>query len=331
MNDLISIIIPVYNVKPYLRRCVDAVLGQTYSNLEIILVDDGATDGSSQICDEYQKKDRRVVVLHKENGGTSSARNAGIRQAKGAYIGFLDADDWPEPGMYEWLYQTITAYPECQVAQLMSADYLVDGTMVKGPQEEGGDSYVLPRKDYLEQLLLHTGDSSFCTKLFRAEFLKQFQFTEKKLNEDFELLLQMLLSFEGIATLRQKGYNIELRPGSNTRGSYKQHLYEAMMHNAEAAYQITSKHYPELIPVAKRFVLVQSLDFLLHIPVEEMKRTNALYQQEKCRVKGSRREIAQNPYLDPQQRKNLKLLAWLPMRLLRRVHRLLMRLRTSGR
>lgn len=93
MDGLISVIIPVYNVEQYLRECVDSVLGQTYQNFEIILVDDGSTDTSGDICDEYAKKDDRIQVIHKENGGASVARNHGIEMAKGEYVYFLDSDD----------------------------------------------------------------------------------------------------------------------------------------------------------------------------------------------------------------------------------------------
>ena len=91
---MVSVIIPVYNVEKFLNRCVDSVLSQTYKNIEIILVDDGALDSSPQICDEYTKKDSRVTVIHKKNGGLASARNAGLKVAKGDYILFVDSDDW---------------------------------------------------------------------------------------------------------------------------------------------------------------------------------------------------------------------------------------------
>ena len=99
-NVKISVIIPVYNVIDFLKECLGSVLNQTYKNLEIILVDDGSTDGSSQICDEYKKKDRRIQVIHKENGGLSDARNAGIKIAQGEYFSFIDSDDWIHEDTY---------------------------------------------------------------------------------------------------------------------------------------------------------------------------------------------------------------------------------------
>ena len=103
----ISIIVPVYKVEKYLKKCVDSILAQTFTDFELILVDDGSPDDSGKICEEYAEKDARVRVLHKENGGLSSARNAGIEVAKGKYLGFIDSDDYIAEDMYELLYNTI--------------------------------------------------------------------------------------------------------------------------------------------------------------------------------------------------------------------------------
>lgn len=102
-KELVSVIIPVYNVEQYLRECVDSVLAQTYENFELILVDDGSTDTSGELCDTYQKKDSRILVIHQENGGLSEARNAGLAKARGKYVYFLDSDDWFLPETLEFL------------------------------------------------------------------------------------------------------------------------------------------------------------------------------------------------------------------------------------
>src|SRR5699024_4494271 len=107
MSDLISVIVPVYNVEKYVRRCIDSICGQTYSNLEIILIDDGSTDSSGKICDEMAAKDGRISVIHQENKGLSQARNAGLDQAKGEYIAFVDSDDYLSLNMYECLLKSL--------------------------------------------------------------------------------------------------------------------------------------------------------------------------------------------------------------------------------
>ena len=107
MKNLISVIVPVYNVEKYIRKCVDSILAQTYKNIEIILVDDGSTDLSSQICDEYQNGFDNVTVIHKDNGGLVSARKAGIEVVKGDYVSCVDGDDWIDEDMISYLYNIV--------------------------------------------------------------------------------------------------------------------------------------------------------------------------------------------------------------------------------
>ena len=107
MEDLISIILPVYKVEKYIDKCMESLINQTYKNLEIILVDDGSPDNSGKLCDEWSKKDKRVKVIHKENGGVSSARNAGLDAATGDYIAFIDPDDWVDLETYEKMLNAI--------------------------------------------------------------------------------------------------------------------------------------------------------------------------------------------------------------------------------
>ena len=106
-KDLISVVIPVYNTEKYLKECIDSVINQSYNNLEIILVDDGSTDNSLEICNKYADMDKRIKVIHKNNGGLSDARNVGIENANGKYITFVDSDDFIENDMYELLYNDV--------------------------------------------------------------------------------------------------------------------------------------------------------------------------------------------------------------------------------
>lgn len=154
-EKLVSIIVAVYNIEEYLQRCVDSILAQTYRNLEIILVDDGATDSSGRICDEYAQKDERIQVIHKKNGGLSDARNAGMDVAKGDYIGFVDGDDWIEPDMYRAM---VTAC-EREQAQIAACRYkqitksgIVDasaGNSVSLSKTEALEIYVCGDERYL--------------------------------------------------------------------------------------------------------------------------------------------------------------------------------------
>lgn len=168
---LVSIIIPVYNAERFLTKCLDSIQNQTYTNLEIILVNDGSTDQSGIICDEYSQKDTRFIVIHKENGGVSSARNAGLKIAKGKYIGFIDPDDWIDLCMFEKLYQLIIEYK----ADISTCGYFeenVSGSTIFTNTLSGIVKY--NRADALNTILNINGFRGFvCNKLFSADLIKK--------------------------------------------------------------------------------------------------------------------------------------------------------------
>lgn len=166
-NKLISIIIPIYNVEKYLERCLESVICQTYRNLEIILINDGSTDNSSKICDKYAKKDHRIIVIHKENGGVSSARNRGIELAKGEYIGFVDSDDYIEPNMYEELYNEAVISD----ADIVMANYIVKtGKNEKKHFVDKGKD-VLNKEKFYDNLLDNYFQGYLPTKLFNRRII----------------------------------------------------------------------------------------------------------------------------------------------------------------
>ena len=127
MSVKVSVILPVYNASDYLHQCMDSIVGQTLKDIEIILVDDGSPDNCGKICDEYAAKDTRIKVIHKENGGLSSARNAGMEVAEGEYIGFVDSDDWIESDMYMTLWQKAKDIN----ADLVNCDYFRNNDRIK--------------------------------------------------------------------------------------------------------------------------------------------------------------------------------------------------------
>jgi len=131
MEQLLSVIVPVYNVEAYLDRCVQSIVSQSYRNLELILIDDGSTDGSSALCDEWARKDSRVVVIHKANGGVSSARNAGLKVAKGIYLTFVDPDDYIAPDTYSLNMDIMLAHEEVDILQYPYCEISSDGHIYK--------------------------------------------------------------------------------------------------------------------------------------------------------------------------------------------------------
>ncbi|MBR2339971.1 MAG: glycosyltransferase [Clostridia bacterium] len=185
MEPLISVIVPVYNVEKYLRKCVDSIIAQTYKNLEIILVDDGSPDNCGAICDEYEEKDGRIKVIHKENGGLSSARNAGLDIASGEYIGFIDSDDFISPRMYERLYDAIKRAG----ADLCKCDFLrfSEGQDMEEAiaEETLAEERVYCGEDVLDAF--SNGGVTFVTavnKLYKKELWNDIRFPYGKLHED---------------------------------------------------------------------------------------------------------------------------------------------------
>ena len=323
MQELISVIVPIYNVEKYLERSIGALLNQTYQNLEIILVDDGSTDRSGEMCDEFAKKDARVRVFHKENGGSSTARNVGIREAKGAYIGFCDSDDYSELDLYENLYQIFREHPDAVIAQAMASNYSESGELISGPYRDSGTVQFISKEEMFRMLMMHVGDSSFCTKLIRADYMKAFLFPEGELNEDFELLLRMLDGVDGVYSLEKNGYNIELRAGSNSRNVFKKVYYNAMIVNSNKAYKIMEMKYPQYKEETQRFCFFQRLDYLLHIPVSEMSKQNEMYGIIIKELRAGRKLIKENKHLLPKEKRNLLILSYVP-KLSKRCHGLIM-------
>lgn len=182
-DDLISIIIPIYNVQKYLERCVESVLGQTYHNLEIILVDDGSTDNSCAICDKYKSMDKRVMVVHKKNGGLSDARNAGIEIANGRYLFFLDSDDYLASRAIEVLHRRIVD-EDAEIAICNFSWINAEGQ--KFCREDIIRDEILSTDDLLGKLV---SDNNFYyvvawNKLYARKLFDQLRFMYGKIHED---------------------------------------------------------------------------------------------------------------------------------------------------
>lgn len=180
----VSIIVPVYNVEQYLKRCVDSILAQTYVDFELILVDDGSPDECGNMCDEFAKKDGRIKVLHKENGGLSSARNAGIEVALGEYIGFVDSDDWVTSDMYEHLVDLVDAY-KCEIA---SASYVFSNgeSLLRQPEVKIKKYNSTEALHYYlqEGMSKRIADFPVCIKLYKKDLFDDIRFPEGQLYED---------------------------------------------------------------------------------------------------------------------------------------------------
>lgn len=299
---MITVIVPVYNILEYLPRCVHSITAQTYRNLEILLIDDGSTDGTGKLCDRLGAEDERIRVFHKENGGSSSARNLGLQHAIGEYVGFVDSDDYIEPDMYERLLTAIREHA-VEAAQIGRDEIDEQGNRLPNICEPPKEPEVCESKDFLRELLLHRGDCSFCTKLLRRELFQEDCFPEQKLNEDFNLLVRMLPRIGRLVSLPEQGYHVFYRIGSNSRKADPENfsrVYGDCVDNADMVEEMVENMAAgdrELRETAFRFAVFQRLEYLLHIPISQMTKDNVMYRDIVAYLRKHWAKAMRNPIL----------------------------------
>lgn len=268
---LISVIIPVYNTGIYLEKCIFSVINQTYKDLEIIIVDDGSNISTASLCDNLAKLDSRIKVIHKENGGLSSARNVGLDNSTGEYISFLDSDDYISLDFYDSLLK-------CADKRIVGVSHFVrideNGKEYNrnDPHIAGGQISVLT---YVRELLLHIGDVSVCTKLFSREIISSARFKEDVLNEDLLFMFEILPNIEGLAFTNKVGYFYLFRSGSISSKYGK--AIEDMVANSLEIKDIVNLRYPSLKKEAARFAIFQHMCYILLLPEELRSKKNKLY------------------------------------------------------
>lgn len=239
----ISIIVPVYNVESYIHRCVKSILSQTMTQLEVILVDDGSTDKSGRICEEYRESDSRVKVVHQENGGLSAARNAGIRLATAEYVIFIDSDDYISQDMMEILYQ---------MAEKNDADMSVCGVYnVYGencvPQYSREEEFVCTGKETLRHILEGKRiPGTVCNKLIKREIAAQIQFPVGRLYEDAFYTLELIQQLKHVCVTTKPMYYYVHRPGSITTSKFKKADLDIIFAYQETM-ELVREKYPEFL------------------------------------------------------------------------------------
>ena len=218
-DKLISIIVPVYNVEKYLKKCVYYILNQSYKNLEVILVNDGSTDNSGKICDELSREDSRIKVYHKDNGGLSDARNYGVAKATGEYVGFVDSDDYIDQYMYENLYKAIRKYntqiAECGITRVYKNNKL-------RPHYDGEEySLVVDREGYLKEYLENRKvyGAAVC-KLLSIDLAKVLKFPDGKVYEDVFYTLELLKKVDKYTLISGNYYYYYIRGNSITTKTF---------------------------------------------------------------------------------------------------------------
>lgn len=275
---LISVVVPIYNVENYLRCCADTILGQTYENLEVILVDDGSKDGSGILCDEIAETDSRITVYHKENGGLSDARNYGIVRAHGEYITFIDSDDFIDKDYVGYLYDLIIKYGTdmsiCQHRVLTGKKVLEYGS--------SGDE-CLENKECLERMLYdEVINTSAWAKLYRRDMFENISFPFGKCFEDIGTIYALMLLCDKIAVGYESKYNYIYRSDSIAHGSFKPNKLDMIEMTDKMAEDVLKTH-PDLKKAAERrrlYARFSTLNQMLDIkdPVYIEKRSELIAQ-----------------------------------------------------
>ena len=206
MGNDISIIVPIYKVEKQLKKCINSILNQTFSNFELILVDDGSPDNCGKICDEYEKKDNRIKVIHKENGGLSDARNSGLDIAKGKYIAFVDSDDIIHPRMYEILFQCINKSDsdivQCKFKKFKNLDEVKDELDNYNETFEEYDN----KTAIMDMMDNNNINVNSWNKLYKSKLFETLRFPKGKIHEDEFLTYKLLYSSKKIAYVDQELY-----------------------------------------------------------------------------------------------------------------------------
>ena len=245
MDDLISVIVPVYKVEKYLDRCVESITNQTYKNLEIILVDDGSPDNCPKMCDEWAQKDSRIKVIHKENGGLSDARNAGLDVAAGDYISFVDSDDWIDLETYELVLKKM----HDTKSQIGSFDYLSTDASQVNPNVSL-DFDILDSEKAIENTIENIGVRTVVwNKIYSRFILDNLRFRKGKLHEDEFFTFYALDMAESIVYLHRQCYFYYQR-SSSIMGTYNiSHI--DMLEGVKERMEFVRKKYPSLYSKSK--------------------------------------------------------------------------------
>lgn len=276
MNDnrpLISVVVPIYNVEKYLERCIESIRCQTYSNLEIILVDDGSPDNCGNICDDYEEKDNRIKVIHKMNGGLSDARNVGIKMVKGEYLTCIDSDDFVSPYFIENLWKAIEEF-KCDIATSWFIEYYEGNNIPKSQKLELKDVQILNRENFYEKLLYQNGvEVSAWGKLYRSELFRGIEYPIGKLYEDIPTTYLLIEKVSKIAVIPNIDYYYFQRQTSIAQAKFSLKKMDAIDHMGDFKNFIIL-NYPALQKAAecRYFSTVCNILFQIHEPEFEQQR-----------------------------------------------------------
>ena len=200
-KELISVIVPIYDIEKYLNKCIESIVNQSYENLEIILIDDGSTDESGKICDKWKEKDGRIKVIHKENGGLSDARNVGIENSTGEILYFIDGDDYIDFDIIDNLYFSLLENnTDISMGGLVRELYFEQKTLYSDK------NYVVDSKEILRKMFINEICTTVCNILFKKKLFEDIKFPVGKINEDSATLYKLFDKADKISHINKAGY-----------------------------------------------------------------------------------------------------------------------------
>ena len=264
-NEIISVIIPIYNVERYLDKCIRSVVNQTYKNIEIILVDDGSPDQCGTICDNWAEKDERIRVIHKTNGGLSDARNAGLDAATGSYIGFVDGDDYIHPEMYQRLYEKMEEYSaDLAICGFDRVDVHSDN-IIKNENLRCKD--LINKKDAIMNICRKCLFVVVWNKLYKRELFNNLRFKYGKISEDNFIMHEVYHKCEQIVSVSENLYYYVQTPNSIIRREKTVSHLDAV----EAYYNLLlfcqSNNYADLLQEISAKMIAKYIEYMEKIKI----------------------------------------------------------------
>lgn len=248
-NPMIDVVMPVYNVAPYLVQSIESVLNQTYKHFRLIIVDDGSTDGSGEICDKY-KTNPHVMVVHRENGGLSAARNTGIEHSNAEYIAFIDSDDWIESTYLD----TMRYYIQQEVCDIVCVQSCMEfeGLSISNAIKNISDFYAWYSEEAIKNLFCrHLMTVSAWGKLYRRTLFDDLRYPEGHIHEDYPLILPLLLNANRIVTVNKALYHYRQQMGSISRSEYTKKNFDLFRYIVQM--KDVCNIYPNLKPYYENF------------------------------------------------------------------------------
>lgn len=287
----ISVIVPVYKVEPYIHKCVDSILAQTFTDYELILVDDGSPDTCGNICDEYAQKDARIHVIHKENGGLSDARNAGMKIACGEYVIFIDSDDYIDADMLSYLYENLK---KADADMATCGIYEVYADRIEKQEEE--PDFVCSGEEAFRCILRgHTIRGEIWNKLIKRSCISDLEFPKGKLYEDIFYTVDMMQRIKKVAVGTKPKYYYLHRSDSITGKAYRPKLFD-IIDGYTKNYQVVQRAFPKLEEEAECLWIWSRFIVLDKMLLEENYRSIDRFEELVTFIKQHFRRIMKNPY-----------------------------------